>query len=70
MIKDFTNSEQTLVRMLAAWEQWGGHGAETDVDDAVLDIDHVLRERGFTDDKGLTAAAIALRDRARKAGVL
>ena len=70
---DLTPSEVALARMLDAWEAWPGRiaeGRDTGPTLVMVELHEVLYRHGLISPGALTEDGAALRDRARKAGVL
>ena len=70
---DLTPSEVTLAKMLDAWEAWPGRiaeGRDTGPTMVMVELHEVLYRHGLISPGALTEDGAALRDRARKAGVL
>lgn len=70
---DLTPSEVALARMLDAWEAWPGRiaeGRDTGPTLVMVELHEVLYRHGLISPGALTENGAALRDRARKAGVL
>ena len=70
---DLTDSEVALARMLDAWEAWPGRiaeGRDTGPTLVMVELHEALYRHGLISPGALTEDGAALRDRARKAGVL
>lgn len=70
---DLTDSEVALSRMLDAWEGWPGRiaeGRDTGPTMVMVELHEVLYRHGLISPGAMTEDGAALRDRARKAGVL